>query len=275
MKFILALTVMAASAMLNETSVSRQLQATPPPYCWLGSYARGVGTVPKLCAQGQELIGLLCYDNCPCGMSRKGLDCHSDCPKDMADQGLFCRKKEYARGAGYPWKIGDAFDDDAMFKRCEHDNGGRDTCEKYGLVVYPKCKEGFTSFGCCMCRPSPPDCEKLGLAGRIGLSCAKKIIIGSPHLRTCAPYEELSAGLCYKKCLKGFHGIGPICWNRAPPEWFQCGTGATKTSEECEQIKTDKILSVASLVLKITTEFSSSSEEPGTPSSPRPSFKTP
>ncbi|ETV94986.1 hypothetical protein H310_11626 [Aphanomyces invadans] len=37
--------------------------------------------------------------------------------------------------------------------------------------------------------------------------------------------------------------------------------GATKTSKECDQINTDKILSFASLVLKISTEFSSSSED--------------
>jgi hypothetical protein len=30
---------------------------------------------------------------------------------------------------------------------------------------------------------------------------------------TCPPEKpELDAGLCYKKCKPGFHGVGPVCW---------------------------------------------------------------
>jgi hypothetical protein len=28
----------------------------------------------------------------------------------------------------------------------------------------------------------------------------------------CNEGEELSGGLCYKKCKKGYHGVGPVCW---------------------------------------------------------------
>ncbi|ETV94978.1 hypothetical protein H310_11618 [Aphanomyces invadans] len=123
----------------------------------------------------------------------------------MADEGQYCLKKKYGRGVGYPWKFGDSLNDVAMFKRCEKDNGGPGTCEKNGLVVYPKCEVGYSSTGCCICSPTATDCEKLGLADRSDVSCTKKVIIGRRHPRTCAPNEELSAGLCYEKCLKGFH----------------------------------------------------------------------
>ena len=46
-------------------------------FCWKDSYGRGVGTVPKKCASGQDRIGLLCYDKCGKNMKRFGFDCHS------------------------------------------------------------------------------------------------------------------------------------------------------------------------------------------------------
>ncbi len=64
---------------------------------------------------------------------RVGFDCHSLCPANMRNDGLFCRAAEYGRGAGYPWKFGDALNDNGMIGRCESDNG-RGNCEKNGLV---------------------------------------------------------------------------------------------------------------------------------------------
>lgn len=32
----------------------------------------------------------------------------------------------------------------------------------------------------------------------------------TPH--TCNKGEELQDGLCYEKCRKGYHGVGPVCW---------------------------------------------------------------
>lgn len=40
-------------------------------------------------------------------------------------------------------------------KKCEKETGG--PCEKYGLFVYPKCKEGYSNVGCCLCRPACPE----------------------------------------------------------------------------------------------------------------------
>ncbi|RHY28104.1 hypothetical protein DYB32_006254 [Aphanomyces invadans] len=260
MKRITALIAVAeaATASRNESSASRGLQTTTAPFCWLNSYPRGVGKVPSSCAAGQERIGLLCYPNCPPGMSRKGLDCHSNCPEGLEDQGLFCRKKEYGRGVGFPWKYGDGLSDHGMFERCEAAHG-TGNCEKYGLIVYPKCEEGYTAFGCSTCRPKPPNCQEYGLAGRFDLSCAKKVVIGDPELGTCASGEERDAGLCYKQCKTGFSGVGPVCWGPPPSGWVRCGMGAATTSTQCAEIMVDQIMSVGEMVLNVCTAFSSSS----------------
>jgi murein DD-endopeptidase MepM/ murein hydrolase activator NlpD len=153
---------------------------------WGNSFGQGVGTVPQSCTEGQDKIGLLCYTKCPAGTKRVGVDCHSVCPAGMRDDGLFCRKSEYGRGAGYPlW-------DEA---KCNRENS--QGCEKNGLLWYPKCAPGYHAFGCCICRPDPPNCAALGLGGQIDLSCAKKVIVGSPHAATCAAGKEEKAGLCY------------------------------------------------------------------------------
>ena len=132
---------------------------------------RDVGEVPEACAENQQMIGLLCYDNCGVGKQRVGIDCHSVCPSGMADQGLYCRKSEYGRGAGYAWQP----DKPSMQERCEEDYG-IDKCEKYGLIWYPKCKEGYTAFGCCLCRPEQPKCADLNLGNQVDLSSQKKLI---------------------------------------------------------------------------------------------------
>ena len=57
----------------------------------------------------------------------------------------------YGRGVGYPWKFGDSFGSLAGAKaRCEA--GEKSTgCEQSGLIWYPKCREGYHAFGCCIC----------------------------------------------------------------------------------------------------------------------------
>jgi hypothetical protein len=41
----------------------------------------------------------------------------------------------------------------------------------------------------------------------------KGLEIFSTTPNTCPPEKpELDAGLCYKRCNSGFHGVGPVCW---------------------------------------------------------------
>lgn len=251
----------ALVAMLLAINVSLAL-AQSPDFCWKDSTPRGVGTVPEACAPGQERIGLLCYNNCPAGTKRFGFDCHSVCPAGMDDQGLFCRRTEYGRGAGYPWKLGDkAFSLDDARARCNRDNPGG--CEKNGEIIYPKCKPGFSNVGCCICRPSVPDCNALGMNKGIDLSCAKKVTIGNPVTGTCSPNQDKDAGLCYSKCPAGQTGVGPVCWSKPPSSWVECGMGAAKDSATCGSIVFGQVASVGQLAITIGTLGSSTSLNAG------------
>jgi hypothetical protein len=223
-------------------------------FCWRNSIGRGVGTIPSVCASNRDKIGLLCYSKCPSGYSRFGFDCHQNCPSTggWADQGLFCRLSEYGRGGGYPWKFGDALNDNGMRSRCEAANG-RGNCEKNGLIYYPKCKSGFYAIGCCICRPSAPNCGALGFNGGIDLSCAKKITIGDPISMECPAGQIYDAGLCYSGCQAGYTGVGPVCWASAPAGWVNCGMGAAKDSKTCGETIFGQINSVGNLALNIAT----------------------
>jgi hypothetical protein len=156
------------------------------PFCWKGSYGRGVGSPLNTCSSGRDKIGLLCYTKCPIGFSRSGFDCHQNCPPGFTDEGLYCRLAEYGRGAGYPWKFGDPLNDSGMFKRCEADHG-KGNCEKSGDIVYPKCRTGYYAFGCCICRPNAFKCSSYGFEDKtqLDLSCAKRVITGDPVPMGC------------------------------------------------------------------------------------------
>lgn len=241
-------------------------------FCWKDADGRGVGTVPRSCGPGKELVGLFCYDECPksgSGMKRAGIDCHSICPDGMTDQGLFCRAPEYGRGSGYPWTLGDSLNLNAALSRCEAKEG-TGKCEPWGAVIYPKCKEGYSNFGCCICRPATPDCQKLGLKkeGQVDLSCAKEIKIASPpEVGICGDGQEGDAGLCYKKCPVGYYGVGPVCWKAPPWGWVDCGMGAAKDAKTCASIILSQVGEVGRLAVTVATLGASmvASEAAGAP----------
>ena len=249
------ISVLALVASAHSTFMVAQQSETQ--FCWKNSIVRGIGQIPQACPPGHEKIGLFCYATCPPGFARFGFDCHSVCPDGLRDDGLFCRKPEYGRGVGYPWKFGDALNDKGMFDRCEKDNEAGN-CEKYGLVVYPKCNKGYEPFGCCICRPPLPNCGALGM-GQFDLSCAKKIIIGRPSLGHCADDEERDAGLCYKKCSDKYTGVGPVCWGQPPTGWVDCGMGAASSKLKCLDAVKDQVFAVTKLAINICTAFSASS----------------
>lgn len=177
-------------------------------------------------------------------------------PSGWKNQGLFCRHAEYWRG-GFPWKFRDGFSSKGMYRRCEAKHG-RGRCEKWGAIVYPKCRSGYHNFGCCICRPRVPNCKRLGMNRGIDLSCAKKIKIGRPHVADCNSGMERQAGLCYKRCRSGYHGVGPVCWASTPPGWVGCGMGAAIDSASCRDAVIDQVSSVGTLALNIATLGSSS-----------------
>jgi len=236
----------AAAPMASAPVPAPPVNTDSGDFCWLDSSGRGVGTIPDTCASDREKIGLLCYSMCPQGTARFGFDCHSVCPPNMRDDGL-----EYGRGEGYPWQFGDGFNLDNARGRCEGDNGGPDTCEKNGEIYYPKCASGFSAFGCCICRPNPPDCGALGLGGQFDLSCAKNIIVGDPTPMQCGSNLQMDAGLCYSTCSSGSTGVGPVCWSSPPSGWVSCGLGAAKDSSTCDSIVFGQVSAVGQLAITI------------------------
>ena len=223
-------------------------------FCWRDTVTRGVGLIPDDCPDGKVKIGLLCYSQCPAGYTRFGVDCHQTCPAGFISQGLFCRKAEYGRGAGYPWHFGDPLNDSSMFARCEN-NHGQGNCETWGAVVYPKCDDGYSPYGCCLCRPAVPACRALGMNDGIDLSCAKKIIIGDPTPMACSPGLHESGGLCYQSpCPSGTDAVGPICWDTTPPPGFVfCGMGYAKNGLVCADKILNQIVSVFDSAVSIAT----------------------
>lgn len=204
------------------------------PFCWKRSYGRGVGEPSFSCPPGKERVGLICLSECPSGYSRQGtLDCHQNCKQGWRDDGLFCRLAEYGRGTGYLWIIGDGLDDSGMFQRCEDDHG-KGNCEKNGLIVYPKCKPGYSAFGCCICRPSFDSCEADGYAKlRLDLSCLAKIEPGNPTPLVCGEGFEQDGLLCYPPCEEGYDGVGPVCWQACDVDQDSCVAGCARTKSDC------------------------------------------
>jgi hypothetical protein len=126
------------------------------------------------------------------------------------------------------------------------------------LIFYPKCKDGYSNFACCICRPRTPNCNALGFNGGIDLSCAKRLKIGEPSSPSCNSDTENDAGLCYERCKSGYYGVGPVCWSKVPNGWTDCGMGAAKDKSTCGSITSGQIMSVGTLALNVATLGASS-----------------
>lgn len=229
MKHCLAIcTLLLLLSLVSNLAFKHHQSTLDEGFCWRDSYLRS-GTSPTSC-QTTDKIGFQCFEKCPAGYSRVGLNCYQNCPTDSgwADQGLYCRLVEYGRGAGYGWQAADGFSNSGMFSRCEKDNG-QGNCEQSGAIVYPKCKAGFSAFGCCICRPAVPNCEALGYNNGVDLSCAKKVILGASKSMSCDGGLHFDNELCYPPCKAGYYGVGPVCWQNTPPGWNSCGMAVAKT----------------------------------------------
>ena len=224
------------------------------PFCWKQTYGRGAGKPISACHSNKEKIGALCYNKCPPGFKRQGtFDCQQECLPGWKDDGLFCRLPEYGRGAGYPWKFGDPLNDHGMYRRCEHD-WGKGNCEKYGAIVYPKCKAGYHNVGCCICRPNNPNCKALGYeTPRIGISCPVKMIRGDPTPLVCRSGLEEDAALCYPPCRTGFKGIGPVCWQVCDSGETNCGAACAKDAATCGTTVLDQVIAPLVIAANVAT----------------------
>lgn len=194
----------------------------------------------------QDNVGNYCVAKCPSGTSRFGFDSNQDCPNGRRNDGLFCRLPEYGRGNGFTWKFRDPFNDSGMFNRCEKENG-KGNSEKYGRIVYPKCKEGFSVMGCSICRPNAPNCKALGFTGGIDLSCSKKIIINRlTHLF-----------ISQNQCKTGYTQNGHICLSNVSPPMTYCRIESAISKTECEKIISNRFENFASFANNIYRDATS------------------
>ena len=111
--------------------------------CWKSTVTRGVGVIPTECPNQDKDAGL-CYPRCPAGFTGVGPVCWQTCPPGFTNLAASCAKPApYERGAGYPWKFGDGFDNSGMMARCEADHG-RGKCEMNGAMLIPSAGLAFT-----------------------------------------------------------------------------------------------------------------------------------
>ncbi|GAB4177018.1 MAG: hypothetical protein Fur006_08410 [Coleofasciculaceae cyanobacterium] len=111
----------------------------------------------RSCPYGADWDASLCYESCKGGYKGAATTCWECCPDRFRDDGAYCAKpKSYGRGAGYTSR-----------GKCERETNK--SCEKSGLLYYPKCNEGFKAAGCCVCSPQCP-----GGMTDIGVSCHKQ-----------------------------------------------------------------------------------------------------
>jgi hypothetical protein len=212
--------------------------------CWLSAYGRGVGKPISTCQSGQQQNGALCYPTCSSGYYGVGPVCWQSCPSGYSDTGVDCLKpSSYGRGAGYTL---------TQKSKCvkEHPQG----CEKYGLLYYPKCADGFSNAGCCVCSPKCPS----GMTD-IGVSCQKKSYgrgAGTPLV--CAVGLQEDAALCYTPCKSGFSGKGPVCWGSCPSGSYQCGALCLGSAAEC----TTNMLNIGLKAITGVLEIASEAENP-------------
>lgn len=221
---------------VNKTKI-KNLSKPAEHGCFLTGlfYGRGVGRPINSCNPELEQNGLLCYPKCRENYTGVGPVCWQNCINGFRDDGAFCFKgSPYGRGAGYTLSNKD---------KCEREN--HTTCERWGLLYYPKCREGYRNIACCICSPECPP----GMTD-IGISCAKDSYgRGAGKPLGCGDNEDYDAGLCYDKCSRGYEGIGPVCWSACPKGYNKCGgliclkDGEASCSEEIKDI-TNAILNI-------------------------------
>ena len=225
--------------------IATRVSADKLPFCWKQTYGRTAGT-PMICKPGynQDTAGL-CYKQC--GTNERGIAtfCYSNCPAGLPDNGLYCEKRgEYGRGGGYViWAEG----------QCNKDNP--QGCEKWGAMWYPKCKPGYSPFGCCLCKPSCPQGWE-----DIGVSCKKP-----NYAREVLPLTECPAGterngaLCYPICKNDFAGNGPVCWQKCPSQMsWDCGAACSTNQKECAMAVLKQVTAPIMAVISIVSLGSAS-----------------
>lgn len=247
--------------LLRQFGVSRR-----PEFCWRDSYGRGVGRLRTQCSGGKIRIGALCYDRCPRGYRRVGVDCHQDCPSGFRDNGLTCTKRDFRDGTvtRQPYCFNLFARPRQGNNRC-YEEHGRENCVTRGACTYQRCPtptepgvryESSGNQGQ-LCIPFV-DCPAVGMINGFqvtGRSCMKQPFMASPGLSSprCREGEDRDGLLCYRPCRRGYNGVGPVCWDRRPQGFVNCGFGAAADRATCRSITNSQVFAVGTLFSTVVT----------------------
>jgi len=234
------------------------------PFCWRQSYGRGVGTIPGRvadCEAGYVNHGATCHRparsigagsrvaSCPSGYTNMGLTCYrgphtfgkccttvwSKCPCNRAGYtnfGCTCTRGAHSMGMG-SMKCPHGYFQSKITARC-HKN----------------CPPGYSNTGE-TCYRGP---VTKGIGSMRCKSNEKRILARCfPKTGSCFGGGEKQAGLCYKRCRAGFHGVGPVCWQDCTTGWTGCGAGCAKSKTECGMVIVDQVIAPLVLAANIAT----------------------
>lgn len=215
--FIALIHLLNSKSLTNSNSVYANTNG-----CYLQMYYRGY-SYPSVCPSGQNYLSSGCYNNCKSGYSDDGQYCYlTDCPYayDVYDNtALNCKPKDnYGRGSGYVTK-----------SKCQKNDHGLG-CEKWGLLYYPKCQQGYGNAACCICdyKDKCPDGYTATNYQEGGVQYCTK-----PHYTktktsdspTCGTGFTSANSKCYPDCLNGYTGAEYTCQKvNCPSKYpYKCG----------------------------------------------------
>ena len=177
--------------------------------CW-----KQPGTIPNICPANYYRLGIAplgaCISPCPSGSSYPDIVstfmCKTNCPSGWGSSSIDCFKpSSYGRGGGYCWRF---WDRNWAWDTCTRENS--QGCEWWGGCAYPKCRDGFSPYGCCLCSPNCPD----GTSDK-GAMCGRNIMSYTtinPVQCDNNQYMNAVTRLCYPSCPSNFPDqCGALC----------------------------------------------------------------
>jgi len=225
-------------------------EKTGADFCWKHSYNRGTSKMPVDCPAGTkkgEAASFLpiCYKEH--GVFKK-------CPAGYKDHGFICRAELYGRGFG--------FFSEAKCKASAEGKKVGGICGKFAMMHYPKCKDGWESFGP-ICKPkglNKAKCEKdvgPGSSDLVGAACTNPMDLTAlvPKYPDCPAGLMLDTGLCWPKCKAGYSGLSKLCFQSegTGDVAYSCGAGLAKDKLTCATVTGDQIFTVFKCVTNIAT----------------------
>jgi hypothetical protein len=159
----------------------------------------------------------------------------------------FCWRTSYGRGVGVsPSRCPDGYPD-----KCGTANARLQCCEA--------CPKGYTRQKW----PHRDTCKKKSPGKPVHQIVTRKTNSLCPVVKS-----DLSSGLCYKPCSKGFKSDGAsMCWGK-PPDldygWIKCGLGAARNAGTCVLQITEAVMGALETALFIASCGATSASAPAT-----------